>query len=721
MKNKGNILKAVYLPITLTLWAVLCTMTLGAQSINKDHQMPPIPAMRGLSHDYIIENEKALIGYPSIVQNLPLTDSIQFAVFENRKWIESNLALSDNEKFKWLRGFNNLLSEIQLGLKLNKIKTEEVATCIRAFTTAMHTSAKGLNMSAVIENENAKVGGSILATGSFSDNIGYAASRDMLVLKNCQNNPGQVLQILDKQGAEISSNRYADSLLIAAAFNDAEMVYNYAAAPSALGKKIQSINHPLVKWIGRLAFMKTGRYYFPFLDALFTGKMSIDTITPLIPENQSENYFKLLVHTRIQQVQSKKEGDKLVAETALLTKLKSRAMELYVNDINGLHQTESANIRFKKLSSLTPQELYYIAVLGADELYTSSFVSGIYPLIIQKLGNKTSSDLFMMVHQDYFKKFIALAANYNTLQDFLSHMSQEASGYYMRSFVRDLDKVPTLEDAVDVADAFSSISDTSIQNLLLTEIKQNKFSALYSLLYDLCTSFLEDKKTNIPTHELLSNVGLLGFNALKNSQEKIVIRQYFYGDKDGAQIFNAFINSFNKPGWQTNKQKYFTEVSSTNGRVSIYANAPLDEKEELDLKAQDSLTAYLSERQITPSIIVHRGHSYYANHTIAGIDSSAKLVLLGSCGGYQKLASVLNRAPETQVIASKQIGKGVINAALLRQIAETLEKGKDIVWRNIWKQLNEQLKGAAKTSFQDYIPPYKNIGLMLLKSYRAVQ
>jgi hypothetical protein len=721
MKNKGNILKAVYLPITLTLWAVLCTMTLGAQSINKDHQMPPIPAMRGLSHDYIIENEKALIGYPSIVQNLPLTDSIQFAVFENRKWIESNLALSDNEKFKWLRGFNNLLSEIQLGLKLNKIKTEEVATCIRAFTTAMHTSAKGLNMSAVIENENVSVGSILLATQSFTDNIGFGASRDIIVLKNCQNNPGQVLQILDKQGAEISSNRYADSLLIAAAFNDAEMVYNYAAAPSALGKKIQSINHPLVKWIGRLAFMKTGRYYFPFLDALFTGKMSIDTITPLIPENQSENYFKLLVHTRIQQVQSKKEGDKLVAETALLTKLKSRAMELYVNDINGLHQTESANIRFKKLSSLTPQELYYIAVLGADELYTSSFVSGIYPLIIQKLGNKTSSDLFMMVHQDYFKKFIALAANYNTLQDFLSHMSQEASGYYMRSFVRDLDKVPTLEDAVDVADAFSSISDTSIQNLLLTEIKQNKFSALYSLLYDLCTSFLEDKKTNIPTHELLSNVGLLGFNALKNSQEKIVIRQYFYGDKDGAQIFNAFINSFNKPGWQTNKQKYFTEVSSTNGRVSIYANAPLDEKEELDLKAQDSLTAYLSERQITPSIIVHRGHSYYANHTIAGIDSSAKLVLLGSCGGYQKLASVLNRAPETQVIASKQIGKGVINAALLRQIAETLEKGKDIVWRNIWKQLNEQLKGAAKTSFQDYIPPYKNIGLMLLKSYRAVQ
>lgn len=717
MKNKRRLFNPVYLPINLVVWLVLSSMTLAAQSIEMEHQMPPIPTMRGLSHDYIIENEKALISHPSIAQNVSLRDHIQVAVFENRKWIESNAALTDNEKFKWLRGFNNLLSEIQLGLKLNKIKSEEVTTCIRVFTTAMHISVKELNMSSVIENENSKIGSIVLATGSFTDNIGYGAAKDMLILKNCQNNPGQILQILDKQGDEISRNRYADSLLIAAAFNNAEMVYNYAAAPSAIGKKIQSIHHPLVKWIGKLAFMKTGRFYFPFLDALYTGKMSIDTITPLIPEDQSENYFKLLVHTRIQQVQRKKEGDKFVAETALLSKLKSLVMELYVNDINGLHQTNAVSIRFKKLANLNPQELYYIAVLGADELYTSSFVSGIYPSIIQKLGTKSTSDLLTMVHQDYFKKFIALAANYNMLQNFLSHMTLEASSYYMRSFVRDLDKAPTLEDAVDVADAFSSITDTSIRNLLLIEIRKNKNSALYTLLNDLCTAVVEDNTT----HALLNNVGTLSINTLKNNQQKVVIRQYFYGDKDGAQIFNAFINSFNKAGWKTNKQKYFTEVSSTNGRVSIYANAPLDEKEELDLEAQDSLTAYLSENQITPSMIVHRGHSYYANHTIAGIDSTAKLVLLGSCGGYQKLATVLKRAPETQVIASKQIGKGVINAALLSAMADVLEKGQDIVWRAVWKQMNMQLKGAAKTSFQDYVPPYKNIGLMLLKTYPSLQ
>ena len=717
MKNKGNIFKAFYLQITLLLCAVLCSVSLGAQSTELTIKMPPIPTIRQLSHDYILNSEQDLIKHPSIAKDTIVTQCIHLQVFENRNWIETNNALPDNEKFKWLRGVNNLLIELHTGLKLNQLTVAAVVSAMRAFTSAMQLSARGLNISPLITNENSTVGSILLATGSFTDNIGYAAARDQLILKNCQNFPDQILNILDKQGSEISNNRYADSLLIAAAFNNPEMVYNYAAAPSALGKKIQSINHPLVRWIGRLAYMKTGRYYFPFLDELYTGKINIDNITPLIPEDQTENYFKLLVETRIKQVQRKKEGKTLVAEAALLTKLKSIVMDLYVNDINGLHQTQSSIVRFKKIANLTPQELYYIAVLGADELYTSSFVSGIYPLIIRKLGTKNTSELLALVYQDYFKKFIALAANYNTLQNFLSHMPIEASNDLIRRFVRDLDIAPTLEDAVDVADAFSSISDTSLQDLILSEIRKNKNNRLYQTLDALCTAAIHQKNTN-PTIQALQNTfGLLDFNTLRNNQKNVIVRQYFYGDKDGIQIFNAFINSFNKPGWKTIQKKYWTEINSTNGKVSIYANMPLDEKNELDLKAQDSLTGYLAAQKITPSIVIHRGHSYYANHTIASIDSSAKLVLLGSCGGYQKLTSVLKRAPNTQIIASKQIGKGVINAALLSQIAEALEKGQDLIWSGIWKQMNDRLKGEAKTSFQDYIPPYKNIGLMLLKTY----
>jgi hypothetical protein len=699
------------------LWAALCGLTVSAQSNEKDAQMPPIPAIRQLSHDYIMISEKSLIQCPSIAKDTSTIQSIQFQIFENRKWIETNTALSDNEKFKWLRGINNLLFDLLTGLKTNKINTAEVANSLRAYTSAMQLSARGLTISQVITNENNSVANILLATGSFTDNIGYAAARDQLILNKCQNFPDQILQILDKQGSEISSNRYADSLLIAAAFNNAEMVYNYAAAPSALGKKIQSINHPLVRWIGRLAYMKTGRYYFPFLDELYTGTLSIDTITPLIPDDQTQKYFKLLVDTRLKQVQRKKEGTFLVTETALLTKLKSLVMELYVNDINGLHQTQSAAIRFKKLANLTPQELYYITVLGANELYTSSFVSGVYPLLIKKIGSKNTSDLLAMVHQDYFKKFIAVTANYNVLQTFLSLMPKKESNDLMCRFVRDLDIAPTLEDAVDVADAFSSISDTSIQFLLLSEIRKNKDNRLYQTLDALCTAALEEKNTSPAIRAVQNSSVLLNFNTLRNSQKNVVIKQFFYGDADGKEIFNAFTKSFNKPSWKTIQKKYWTEIISTNGRVSIYANKPLDEKSELDVKAQDSLTAYLTAEHITPSIIIHRGHSYYANHTIVNIDSSAKLVLLGSCGGYQKLSAVLSRAPNTQIIASKQIGKGVINAALLSKIAEELERGQDLNWLDIWKQMNDLLKGESKISFQDYIPPYKNMGLMLLKTY----
>jgi hypothetical protein len=697
--------------------AILYSMNLAAQSTELGLTMPPIPTIRQLSHEYIQNSEQSLIQYPSIAKDTSTIQSIRLQIFENRKWIETNTALSDNEKFKWLRGINNLLFELHAGLKTNKINTAEVVNSLRAYTSAMQLSARGLTISQVITNENNTVANILLSTGSFTDNIGYAAARDQLILNKCQNFPDQILQILDKQGAEISSNRYADSLLIAAAFNNAEMVYNYAAAPSALGKKIQSINHPLVRWIGRLAYMKTGRYYFPFLDELYTSTLSIDTITPLIPEDQTQNYFKLLVDTRIKQVQRKKEGKFLVAETALLTKLKSLVMELYVNDINGLHQTQSAAIRFKKLANLTPQELYYITVLGANELYTSSFVSGVYPLIIKKMAGKNTCDLLALVHQDYFKKFIAVTANYNVLQHFLSHMPGEASSDLMRNFVRDLDIAPTIEDAVDVADAFSSISDTSLQHLLLSEIRKYNKSKLYQTLDALCTAVIQDKNTSPTIEALQHSFRQLDFNTLRDNEKNVVIKQYFYGDTDGIQIFNAFINRFNKPGWKITQKKYWICVTSANGRVSIYANKPLDEKNELDLNAQDSLTAHLRAEHITPSIIIHRGHSYYANHTIANIDSSAKLVLLGSCGGYQKLSAVLSRAPNAQIIASKQIGKGVINAALLSKIAEELERGKGLHWQDIWKQMNDLLKGEAKISFQDYIPPYKNMGLMLLKTY----
>ena len=102
MKNKGNIFKAFYLQITLLLCAVLCSVSLGAQSTELTIKMPPIPTIRQLSHDYILNSEQDLIKHPSIAKDTIVTQCIHLQVFENRNWIETNNALPDNEKFKWL-------------------------------------------------------------------------------------------------------------------------------------------------------------------------------------------------------------------------------------------------------------------------------------------------------------------------------------------------------------------------------------------------------------------------------------------------------------------------------------------------------------------------------------------------------------------------------------------------------------------------------------------
>jgi hypothetical protein len=56
-----------------------------------------------------------------------------------------------------------------------------------------------------------------------------------------------------------------------------------------------------------------------------------------------------------------------------------------------------------------------------------------------------------------------------------------------------------------------------------------------------------------------------------------------------------------------------------------------------------------------------------------------KLFVLGSCGGYHNLSGVIQRAPEAQIISSKQIGVQAVNNPMLKAIAEDLRLGNDIL------------------------------------------
>jgi hypothetical protein len=99
----------------------------------------------------------------------------------------------------------------------------------------------------------------------------------------------------------------------------------------------------------------------------------------------------------------------------------SRAQRHFIREINARH-SEPDNVRFRRLDGLTPQELYYLAVLGEDEIYTSSYTRGVYPAIFARMANPRGDSLIMSVQGDYFRKFIKMAAGYNTLTHFLGTM-----------------------------------------------------------------------------------------------------------------------------------------------------------------------------------------------------------------------------------------------------------------------------------------------------------
>ncbi|GAC1526537.1 MAG: hypothetical protein NVS3B15_02530 [Sediminibacterium sp.] len=697
--------------------------------------MPPIPALRQLHHEYILNSLNAIAKlhgkkdtiFPITADtklNIAINRSIRIMVNNMRANVELNKALDENARYKWLRGINEMLTGFISAYQAKIIKNVMLPGLVKAYADAMKLEMNGESILPVIAENEIEIGNILVQNYCLKDNPGIPVGKDVLVLKACQRDPNHVLPILSRY----PTNSYADSLITRAAFQDPEELYNYAAAPDAFGKKIQSVPHPLVKIIAQLARIKTGRMYFPFLDELYHERITIDDIRPLVAKDTSDGYYKLLVKTRIDYAGRIQNGDTPLAANALTNKLRAKAIELYINDINALHDVQNLNVRFKKIESLTSQELYYLAVLGEAEIYTSSFVSGVYPRIFSRMKHPDSDTLLMMMHYDYYKKFIKMSAAYNTLDDFLKRMDKTASEKLMRNFVNGLEKTETLEDAVDVADSYGSIYNSDIRQLILNQVQQNlsesersnnkRGKVIYRLLNTIFLSMDSSNHIDIAATLGINPVYYMPARLLEDTSGRVIMQQFFYGDKDGSTFFNAFLGKFQAPNWKIVRKPNWVEVSSARGRpVTIYANRPLDEKKDLDAMAQDSLVSYLEENDMHPTVVIHRGHSYYLQQTINQLPPSAKVVLLGSCGGYQKLNDVLNICPSAQIISSKQVGAGIVNQQLIDVISEKLRQGKDLNWPQLWESLEGRFSGSNKEKLDDYVPPHKNLGAIFIMAY----
>lgn len=703
-------------------------MKAAAQS---EISMPKVPLNRQLFHDNINNSQNAIIhlngkadtvftATNNIDINLQLTQILKVRIDNLQALIEIDSTLNESAKFSWLRGINQMLTDFINDYKLKSIKGILLGDLIMAFEAAMQKELHHQPITFIIENNEFEVGKILIENFSLKNNNGINDSKNLLILKTCQLHPNNILAILS-QHPQVP---FADSLLTIMAYQNPEEFYNYASAPNALGEKIKTVNNLLVNTISKMATMPSGRFYFPFLDEIYHKKLNINSLQSLI--HNDEAYYKLLVKTQINYAARAQNGDTAFVMKVLTEKLKSKAIEIYINEINALHDEKLETVRFKIIDSLSAQELYYLCVLGEEEIYTSSYL-GVYKRIFQRMTVERSDTLLNWMHYDYYKKFIRMASAYNMLDDFLRRMNQEGAEQLMKNFVNNLEKNNSLEDAVDVADSYASITDETLKKLLVTQIKnniqQNKKSGnlrgqrIYELLNIIFTS-MDSNKTSA-----LSILGIppmynMPLKLLTNSLGEIIIQQFFYGDKDGINIFNSFLRSYTNANWKIIKKPEWVEVKSIKGTpLIIYANKPLDNEKELDAAAQQNLENYLDSLNISPTVILHRGHSYYVKSTIQQLPTSAKVVLLGSCGGYQSLNTILNICPTAHIIASKQVGTGVVNITLIEAITETLRQGKDLNWQNMWKNLQTKFAGQTKEKFDDYVPPHKNLGAIFIMAY----
>lgn len=395
--------------------------------------------------------------------------------------------------------------------------------------------------------------------------------------------------------------------------------------------------------------------------------------------------------------------------------LKAICMETVV-EINLRHE-DSDDYRFAPINSSSAADIYACLVYTPEEIFTSSFL-GMYDRMMNKREQKSGYLFLKSMNFNKFRVFLRECANYNKIDDFLATMTNDEKQTLFVSLCSDLDKMGgDLGAAVDVADFYGALDRNDLKAQIKTIVERIMIDRasvadlngmkLYGLLYKLMggnpETYIWQFEFDMPNMDRVTQDEL--FTNGKHIQE-----HFFFDDEDGETAFNNFIAGFGPEWKRTDKGNYLLITTGTTKKIEIYVIKP---KHEID--AREELRRYFDSQRRFPDLIVHRGHSYYIENTIAALTNQTKIAILGSCGGYQNIAQAMENAMDVQIVSTKQVGTLLVNNALIFETIETIKKGKDIVWNDLWKRVRAKVGGNPR--FNDYIPPNQNLGARFIKAY----
>lgn len=698
---------------------------------------------RERNHDLIDKEQKSILAADGTADklftpsdnediNFQLTKALVRKVDNIQYLIETDKVFDHRLKVNYLSGLEYVLKYFKQNWKPKserKVNPANLPLIISAYEESVKKDRNGESIESIINVLSYDAGMNIINSTIFNKNPGFSSSKNNLVLKYCLLHPEKTFLTL-YQNPDMP---FADSLVRTVAQQYPRQLYDYAAANNKLGFVIRNItDDSFIKIIVKMARSKSGQQYFVFLDNIVRGKMTFEEIDAA--KDDSVMYYKLMVKTMLEYTGRVINKDTAFEFAGLRERLERKAKENFVNIINGLHN-ENTEFRFRSIQPLSAEELYYLAVSADGSIYTSSFVKGVYPLMMKKINNKGDS-LLASLHFDKYRRFIKMAAGFNMLSNFLNSFppkkiaeDESDAEKLMKAFVGKLEKGSGLEDGVDVADSYASIVETikPLSNEMLKNIQLNyqrnekagnkRGIAIYKILNNLFLSADSANKIDLTKELGIPPVYAVPFTALANDSGRVIIQVFIYGDKDGIGVFPGILNLFGNANWKTDRSNpQWVTITSVKGKpVSIFLNRPLPEEKNEDAKAQEALCKYLESNKLYPTVTVNRGHSYNAPYTIEQMFSTSKIVFMGSCGGYRMIHDILEKAPDAHIVGTKQIADAPVNNPFLQLLGEKLRTGSNIEWIPFWKELG---KIATDKIFEDYVPPYKNLGALFIKAYK---
>lgn len=555
--------------------------------------------------------------------------------------------------------------------------------------------------------------------------------RDMTIIRYAQYSPERI-------PGWLSSNldfTFADSLLLIWANRAPSSMMRYvkSGVKTPVQEKIRNHPNPLVQTIVSISEQRLPNNYLPFALQIAKGETDYAKVDAL--RQEPRRYFQAMVDAEMKNIEDEWAGKPTYYRIPLREYLKETAVKFYVNVMNSRHEETNNNVRYGELNQLRPQDIYMVIVHGEDNFYTSSYLYTYYRLMDNY--KKTGHDSLMrFMHRYQARKFIQLAGRYNTLAHFISNMPRDTmlmgTGALVYGLERNVEQ--GLEEAMTVAETFPSfVRDSSLRDFMRDQLTENYNRCkatpnfygmkLYTLLGDIYNSVeAEYAGKGEKFSKKLAAYLDLPHQKLRSPEGTVYQRAFFYGDEDGKASFQSFMNDFqDKKQWEIEKNNNWVTIRSKQQFPTvIFANLPLDnERYDYDKDAMDSLSHYLDSLKIEPHVLIHRGHSYHLSHSVTFVTPVTNLAILGSCGGYQEVFSVQAKSPDAQVISTKQVGSKMVNEPLLMAINRNILEEKDIHWVQLWDELDKQLKKDKKAYayFVDYVPPHKNIGLLVSKIY----